>query len=173
VSKKLYLPVTLLIVFLFYAHTLNYPWKNFDENIIFDELILPMPRNLAEFEMYLREFGVMVYFEASNAFYSSIGNLRCDPIGVFISMFVEMLFQKNALAYHCLSLLLHLINTFILFICLQRCNINILIISLLTLIWSLHPTNVESVLFTCNWPALLNYCLAFTVFYLSTGEEHV
>ena len=119
-KENLFLVATLLIVFIFYAHTLNYPWRDFDENIIYKELILPIPRNLNELISYVKEFGLMVYFEASNPFYSSVSNLRVNPVGVFLTMFVEMCFQKNPFLYHCLSLFLHMVNSALLWCCLRR-----------------------------------------------------
>lgn len=119
-KENLYLIGTLLIVFIFYAHTLNYPWRDFDENIIYKELILPMPRSLNEFIRYINEFGLMVYFEASNPFYSSVGNLRVNPVGVFLTMLVQMCFQKNPFLYHSLSLFLHMVNSALLFLCLKK-----------------------------------------------------
>lgn len=172
-NKKdyIYLTATLLIVFIFYAHTVPYPFREFDESLVFRELVFPMPQSLHEFIEYGKQFGFNVYFEASNVFYSKIGNLRLTNVNCFLTMFMELCFQKKAWLYHCLSLSLHIINTGLLFLCLQRLKgLSLPIISLLALLFALHPVQIESVLFACNALALLAYGLAFLTFYLATEE---
>ena len=165
------------IVFLFFLHTLLYPWRHFDEQIIYNETILPIPRSFSTIFEYLSLFGLNNYFEASNPFYSSISNLRSDPFNFFILLFVTFLFQKNAFLYHFLSLILHVLNTGLLFLILNTtCSnssnrIKLTLISLLTLFWALNPLNIESVLFATNWPALLTYFICFLVFYLSIKQD--
>ena len=50
-------------------------------------------------------------------------------------------------------------------------NRQLIIISLLTLLFALHPVQIESVLFACNYLALLTYCFAFGIFYLILEER--
>lgn len=171
-ADYLYCFFTTLIVFLFFAHTLNYPWKYFDEQIIYNETILPIPRSIPEIFEYIKSFGLNHYFEASNPFYSTISNLRTDPINYLITFFVYCFFQKNVFAYHAFSLILHLFNTTILFLLLNRINLNSeekgtprYVPTILTLMWALHPTIVEPILFTTNWSAILTYSLCFIVIF--------
>ncbi len=121
-NKKdyIHLSCTLLIVFLFYAHTIPYPFRDFDESIVFKELIFPVPQSLHELVEYGKQFGFKTYFESSNIFYSKIGNLRCTTINSFLSMFIQLLFQKRAWCYHLFSLSLHLVNSALLWLCLRR-----------------------------------------------------
>ena len=172
--------ITALIVFVFYLHTVNYPWKYFDEQIIYNETILPIPLSFSQIFEYISYFGLNNYFEASNPFYSSISNLRCDPINNLITLFVYFFFQKNAWAYHLLSLSLHVLNTGLLFLTLRKVSLGhksetfhetslqkLFTISILTLLWALHPVNVESILFTSNWSAILTYSLCIFLLYYS------
>ncbi len=173
--------ITGLIVFLFFLHTLFYPWRHFDEQIIYNETILPIPRSLLELFEYIKQFGLNSYFEASNPFYSSISNLRSDPFNFFIILVVYLLFQKNVFLYHSLSLIFHILNSCLLFLLLNNIysgyfptsRFKFLLISCLTLFWALNPLNIESVLFSTNWSALFTYFLSLLAFYLSTtSTEH-
>lgn len=172
----IFLSISILIVFLFYAHTLNYPWKYFDEQIIYNETVFPQARSIPEIFEYLKYFGLNHHFEASSPFYSSIANLRCDPANTFMTIIVYYLFQKKALLFHLLSLIFHILNACLLFNLLNIISVKYLsnlspilkltFISALTLIWALHPLNTESILFTANWAALISYffCL-LTIYY--------
>lgn len=178
--------ITLVIVFLFYAHTLDYPWKHFDEQIIYNETILPIPYSFQQLVEYLRHFGVNNFFEASNPFYSSVSNLRCDPINNLITLFVYLIFKKSCFLYHLLSLLLHILNTALLFLIINKISITfinnqnqfqslrLLLTSILTLMWSLHPANIESILFACNWSAILTYslCTILISYFVNLGPEN-
>ena len=169
-----------VIVFLFFAHTLIYPWRHFDEQIIYNETILPVPRSLFELFEYIRLFGLNSYFEASNPFYSSISNLRSDPFNFFIMLVVFLLFQKSTILYHLLSLIFHILSTCLLFLILNRIyesyvsyhsdTLKYSLISLLTLLWAFNPLNIESVLFTTNWSALFTYFLSLLAFYLTIKQ---
>ena len=45
-----------LVITGFYIHTLFFPWRHFDEQIIYNELIYPIPKNLTEFFYYIKNF---------------------------------------------------------------------------------------------------------------------
>ncbi len=172
-EKSFYIAVP-LIVFIFYFHTLVYPWRNFDEQLIYNEAVIPILNNFSRIFTFIKTFGINNYFEASNTFYTSISNLRCDPVNNLITLFVQYLFKKDPFNYHLLSLILHAGNTYILFLLLnsfiEKYEIDkkkgLFISSSLTLMWALHPVNVESVVFATNWAALLTYFLYMVVFYL-------
>src|SRR3989338_5420994 len=130
--------INCFIVFVFYSHTLNYEWKIYDENVIFQELVFPIPKSFSEIFEYITLFGLNHHFEAGNPIYSNITNLRSDPLNSLINLFVFCLFQKNSFFYHLLSLVLHTINTSVLFILLHSIfknssKISLFLISLLTL----------------------------------------
>lgn len=151
-----------LIVFIFYSHTLNYSWKYFDEQIIYNETLLPIGRNVFEVFQYIANFGIYTFFEASNPFYSSITNLRCNPINCLISLFSYALFQRNSFHYHISSLIIHIFNSCVLFlilnkICKEKKKYKSILLASLVLLWALHPTVVESICFITNWVVILSY----------------
>ena len=162
--------LTIFIVFVFYMHTLNYPWRQFDENIFFDETLLPIPQSFTGIFEYIGLFGLNQHFEAASPIYTNIVNVRCSPVNNFILFFIFFLFQKNALAYHLASLFLHLINTSILYWIINKISRNGQAM-ILTLLWALHPVNVESVLFTTNITALINYSICMGIFFYFVNTE--
>lgn len=169
------------IVFLFFVHTLNYSWKYFDEQMIYNETLLPVPSSIIEAFNYILNFGLYNFFEASNPLYSSITNLRCNPINSLISLFAYALFQKNSFYYHLASLILHIFNTCILFFILndiyeksnqleKKNKYKLLLISSLTLIWALHPTIIEPITFITNWIGILSYSFFLLTLFLFIKE---
>lgn len=174
--ELLFLLVILSIVFFVFFHTLSTEWKNFDENIIYAETILPIPLSFSQIFEYLEHFGINNYFEASNPFYSTVFNLRNNPVNNIITLFINYLFQKKSFNYHLFLLILHLINTGFLFLLLNKIKehfnfasgnvLTLLLISVLTLIWSFHPANVEAILFVTNWPPILSYTICIFILYL-------
>ncbi|OGI18794.1 MAG: hypothetical protein A3B68_06065 [Candidatus Melainabacteria bacterium RIFCSPHIGHO2_02_FULL_34_12] len=174
--------VTAIIIFLFFSHTLNYPWKHFDEHIIYGEIVYPIAVSFSQIADYISYFGLNNHFEASNPFYSEISNLRSDPINTLITLFVYFFLKKDAFYYHLLSLLLHIFSSILLFLILNKISsdyiknsskyLRLILVSVLTLIWSLNPLNIESVLFTANWAAVLTYCLCtFLIYYFTCYES--
>ena len=107
--------LTILIVFLFFFHTLFYPWKHFDEQIIYKETLLPIPASFLQIIEFVSNFGINNYIEASNPFYTTISNMRCAPFGTLFFLIIFWLFQKSSFAYHLFSLSIHLINSFLCF----------------------------------------------------------
>ena len=183
-NNKLVYLIVVLMVFMFYAHTLNYPWRYFDERIIYDESILPIPRSFLEILDYIKYFGIHNHFEASNPFYSTISNLRGTPLDVVFNFIVFLCFKKNPFNYHLFSLILHILNSFLLcLILLTHCKTYIkkslsisdfqrkAVVIVMTLGWAFHPTNIESILFATNFGALITYflCLLVIFYYLKNS----
>lgn len=161
-NKKI-ISLICILVFGVFAHTLDFPWKHFDEQIIYDETILPIPYSLSEFFNFITQLGVNNHFEASSIFHSSVSNLRGTPLDVLFTLCVFMMFKKTAFAYHVFSLVLHIINSALCFLIINRIVKNNSYSFLLTLIWSLHPGNVESILFATNFGALVTYFFCFAL----------
>ena len=113
--KIRFLFLTLTVVFLFFFRTTFYELKGFDEIIPIKETSLPSCFSLQEIVELISILGLHQHFEALNTLYSNIVSFRCNPFGVLLQMIIQMLFQKNIVAYHNYSLVLHLINTSILF----------------------------------------------------------
>ena len=174
-SESLAIFALAAIVFIFFAHTLSYPWKHFDEQIIYNETIYPIALSLDQVFEYIQRFGLNAYFEASSPFYSSISNLRSDPMNTLTALFVYYFFQKNAFLFHLLSLILHIINSCLLFLIINKIaegftktnfyHKRIFITFILSLCWALNPANIEAILFTTNWGAILSYSFCTLVIY--------
>lgn len=166
------------IIFLFFSHTLNYPWRYFDEDIIFYENLLPIPYTFFELKEIIKSFGTTFYFESSNPIYSNIWNIRGNQFWVLFTLFIFYLLKNNAFNYHFIMLLLHMANTMICFLVISETAsaifksytkkekfITSLIAFLLALCWSLHPVNVESILFASNFGPLVSYFFCFLIIY--------
>jgi len=183
----LFLLATLLIVFIFYFPTIFYGVKLFDEITPIAELYLPICFSFTEMFELISKLGLHQHFEATNTFYSNIVSLRCNPFGNLIQMFIQCLFKNNPANYHMYSLMLHLINTAFIFLILKdiaglfhpNSNLNKMLLfltSVLTLLWALHPGNIESVLLLTNANIVLSYTFSFSVLYfyinkLAQGNE--
>ncbi len=174
---------TAAIVFIFFAHTLNYSWKLFDEEIIPKELLLPIPKSFSELIEMISLFGLNNHFIASNAFYSDITNIRSLNLGTLFNLIILWLFKGSSLKYHLFMLVLHIVNSCLCLLIIYKSlsgsikalgEIYKVIISfLLTLIWALHPANIESVLFATNYGALITYlfCFLFFLYYTNLLER--
>lgn len=174
---------TALIVFAFFAHTLNYSWKLFDEEIIFKELLLPIPKSFSELIEIVSLFGINNHFIASNAFYSDITNIRSLNLGTLFNLNVLWLFKDSSFKYHLFMLVLHIINSCLCLLIIYKSfsgsvktlgkNYKVTISFLLTLIWALHPANIESILFATNYGALVTYffCFLFFLYYTNLLER--
>ena len=174
---------TVIIVFVFFAHTLNYPWKHFDDQIIYNETLLPAPLSFHQIFEYLFYLGPINYIEASNPFYSTISSIRWTNVP--FDLFVFWLLKKSAFAYHTFSFLLHLINSCLCFLIINKTsllitkldskdqgNYRLCLVSLLTLIFALHPVNIESVLFASNFGALITYCFCLSILFYLINLNH-
>jgi len=176
--------ITIITVFLFFLHTLSYPWRHFDEQIIYNETILPVPVSFLQIIEFISNFGLNNYIEASNPFYTTISNMRCAPFGALFFFFIFWLFQKSAFTYHLFSLLIHLLNSFLCFLILNKTSLKIFnsghssnlirlsLITILSLFWALHPANIETILLATNCGALVTYlfCLLF-IFYFTDNNS--
>ena len=183
ISKKDYIFCffTNLIIFFFFLHTLNYPWKHFDEQIIYKETLLPAPDSFLQIIDYLHYLGPNNYIEASNPFYSIIYSIR--RTNVPFDLLIFWLFKKSALVYHIFSLTLHILNCFICFLIINKTSLlsaskisntnRLILVSLLTLLFGLNPLNIESILFASNFGALITYlfCLLFLLYYISLNHH--
>ena len=176
------------VVFIFYFHTLNYSWKNYDEHILYEESILPIPHSFSEIFEIISSLGLNNHFESSNAIYSNISNIRGTPADVLFCLFFFWLFKSSSLAYHTFSLILHILNCCLCFFILIKISsiqkqtpffiTRLFLVSFLTLIWALHPVNVEAILLATNFGALVTYffCFLFFLYFInlirSSGAIH-
>ncbi len=170
----LFLSLTILSVFLFYFHTIFYGVKLFDEITPFKETYLPVCFSLNEMFELISKLGLNQHFEATNTLYSNIVSLRCNPFGTFHTLLAQFVFKKNPVSYHLYSLILHLINTGLVFLIINSTGTKFTILPLMRLLtalvfsflWAVHPANIESVLLLTNYNTLLSYTLCFLTVYI-------
>ena len=164
---------TLLIVFLIYLPTLNRDWLMFDEKeIYYNESIFPTPTYFSEIPEVISTYAFNSNFESQNLMLSNIINIRSNPLGTILNILVSYFFKKNAFYHHLLSVFIHLFNTALIWFTFYTLlnfqkvlnKSNLIISSLLTLIWAVHPTNIESTMMSTNWLGLLTYSFCFIFF---------
>ena len=177
------LVAVLLIVFIFYLPSIFFGIKAFDESILLKESYLPVCYSISEIIELISNLGLHQHFEAANTLYSNIVSVRCNPFNTLLVLITQLILQKNILLYHLYSLVLHLANTALFFLILQKAasihfkkansKLTTLIICLFTLLWAIHPVNIESVLLLTNYTAILSYtlCLLTAYFYITSLEK--
>lgn len=166
-----YLSGTLAITFLVYFFSLFRQWQAFDERVIYNETIFPIPTKFNEIYEIIKTFVFGYHVESTNSFFSNFITVRSNPLAGALYVFVSFFLKKSAFLYHLFQLLLHLSNTFLVWLIFSKVvkifNLTLplknLFISLFTLLWSLHSVNTEAILLTTNWGALLTYsiCLLY------------
>ena len=174
----LFITVTVLIVFAFFFHTVFYGLKAYDELTTFDEGYVPLCYSLSEMFELISLLGLNHCFEAANTLYSNIISFRCTPVGVFLYMLHMFIFKKSPVSYHLYSLTLHLINTVLIFLIIKNVSRSfaslritpgiLFTTSLLTLLWALHPVNLESILLLSNSNIVLGHTFCLLSFYTFT-----
>lgn len=174
-NKDLYLLATISIVFFIYSFSLLRPWQPFDERLLYNETLFPIPVTISEIPEVIKAFVVNYHMESMNSFFSNFMTIRSNPIAEILVVIVSFLFKKNALLYHLLQIIIHLINTALVWIILSKI-VNIragvkpapTLISIFTLIWALHSANTEAILLITNWKTIMTYtfCLLFILFEL-------
>ena len=168
----LYLTGTIFIVFLIYSFSLFRPWLPFDENSIYKEDFFLIPTKFEEIFEIINSFILKAHILSMNSFFSNHVTLRSSPLASAITIFISFFFKKNAVLWHLFQLLIHLINSTLVFLIFKKSlaipnnkkesgKLEYLTISIFTLIWALHSANVEAVLLATNWIALFTYTLCF------------
>lgn len=169
---KRYLLFCLLIVIITYSFSLNRSWQFFDERAIYNEGLLPIPVNFSEFAEVISTYGFNHHFDSQNTFFSNIINIRSAPLGEILKTMVAFFLKKNAFLYHLLQLFIHVVNTALVWMIFYTLfkfksltyKTSLLFSSLLSLIWSLHPLNIEAILLITNWNSLLTHTFSFGFF---------
>lgn len=166
----IFLIITLIIIFLIYSPSIIREWQYFDERGMFlEENLFPVSKTLSECFEIISKFSFNYHIESQNPVFSNIINIRSNPLGAALNVFILHIFKNNPTPYHLLEMLLHLINSILVwFIFLKIFNFsNIknssLMSSIFTLVWALHPSNTEAVLLSTNWTALVTYLISFSL----------
>ena len=165
--KSRNLLICLLITFFVFSFSLFRAWIFYDEYVIYDETYAPIPTSFNELLEIIRTIGLKNNFGSSNFLYSSTYVIRTNFIDVPIFMLVSLFIKKTAFLYHLLNLVFHLINTSIIFIIFRHIfnNKGGILAVFLTLLWSIHPTQIESIILSSNYSATLTYIIFFLLFY--------
>ena len=165
-------------VLLFYHHTLFYPVKAFDEITPFKELHMPVCYSISEIFELISLLGLNHHFEASNTLYSNIISIRSNPVGDFLVLLTQLICRKNPFKYHLYSLILHLLNTALIFLLINKISIDfnkannisafarLGIVSLFSILWATHPVNIESVLLLTNYNSILCNTISIIILYI-------
>lgn len=163
---------SLLIVFLTYSFSLNRGWQFFDERMIYNEGLLPTPRDFGELLEIIKTYCFTYHFDSQNTFFSNLINVRSAPFGEMLKLVTALLLKNNAFLYHLLQLSIHLINTTLVWIIFHNLfkfknlpyKSSLILSSLASLIWSLHPLNTEALMLATNWNSLLTHTFSFAFF---------
>src|SRR3990167_9903969 len=115
-SKILFLLLTLITIFSLYSFSLNREWQFFDERLIYGEGLFPIPSSISEVFEVIKTYGFNYHFDSQNAFFSNIVVMRSAPAGDFLKVLASFFFKKNALSYHIFQLILHLLNSSLIWI---------------------------------------------------------
>ncbi len=156
------------VILLIYTHSLNRPWIFYDEDAIYDEIVLPISSSFPEAIEVIKSFGFTNNLSSSNFLYSSNSVNRINLLDIPIRSLTGLFLDKNSFSYHLLNLILHILNTSFVFLILRTVFSNFknrLVIILLTLSWACHPAHVESILLSTNANATLSYLMFFILFY--------
>ena len=164
---------TLLIVSFIFLPTVNRDWQIFDEkDVYYNEGLYPTPGSLSEIFEVISTYAFNSNVESQNLTFSNIINIRSNPVGTIFHITISYLLKKNPFYYHLLGVSVHLLNTLLIWLIfykslkIQNCTdyFSYALTSLFTLIWALHPANVESVLMGTNWLSLLTYSFCLGLF---------
>lgn len=151
--------IPILIIFILYSISLTYGFRNFDEDLIIQNFFTK--KTLSE---YIEKYFLVDWHgitQAQGFTFSSIKNVHFCILERPIFYLINFLFQSTPFLFHLLSLFLHcLVTYFFIQLIFNLCQ-NKQISMFSGLIWAIHPTNVESVIWATNWPALVGAVLYF------------
>lgn len=168
--KKIILALllTLCIILLVYLPSIYRGWQFFDERLFYNEGLFPIPHSFTELLEIIKTYAFNYHIDSQNAFFSNIITVRASTTGAILNIIVSYLFKSNPIYYHILQISLHLINGALVWLIFYKLlsskKQNYIFPSLITLVWALHPTNIEAVLLVTNWPSLLTYSFCFGFF---------
>ena len=164
--------ICFVIISLLFIPTFNRPWLIYDERIISEGIYFASPITFGEIFEILNRFGFSFNTLSSNTIYSSNYITRTCPFGEILGMILNLLFGKNQILYHAFNLILHLINTCLVYFILKyyfpdskektTLLMTRFIRTTLVLIWAVHPVMIEPVLLSTNFGAGFSYMFFFS-----------
>ena len=153
----IFIPITITI--LVYFISLFYGFRNFDEdNLIKDFYVRKTFSEYVEKLLFLHLGGVS---EAHGFTFSGIKNTHVCILGLPSIYLINFLFQAKPFLYHFWGLFLHCIALFFFTWFCFNFTQNKQIAMFSGLIWSIHPTNVEPIIWATNWLQLLGAAFYF------------
>ncbi len=162
--------IPLLITFLIYAISLIYGFRNFDEDILIKNFYTHKT-----FQEYIEKFFLVHAGGASKAHgfsFSGVQNTHVCFLGMPTIYLVAYLFKANPFLYHSWSLLLHSIAVVFLVLFAHRLTQDKKIAMFTACAWTLHPTNVESIIWATNWLQCLGAGFYFFILWWITSIIH-
>ncbi|MBI2996273.1 MAG: hypothetical protein HYY52_06150 [Candidatus Melainabacteria bacterium] len=159
IKEYYFLIVPILITLIVYLVSLSYPLRNFDEDVLIKNFYVP--KTLGEYieKLFLIHFGGAT--EAHGFTFSSVKNIHVSILGIPLFYLISYLFHGKAFLFHLWDLFLHCLAVYF-FTCLcYKITSNKKIALFSALAWTLHPTNVEPVIWATNWAQLLGGALYF------------
>ena len=151
--------IPILITILIYLPSLFFGFRNFDEdNLIKDFYVRKSFGEYIGKFLFLNCGGVS---EAHGFTFSGIRNIHVSILGLPLFYIINFLFQAKPFLYHLWGLFLHCLAMFFFIKLCFNLTQNKQIAIFSGLIWSIHPTNVESVIWATNWSQPLGSTLYF------------
>ncbi len=176
------LSICVILILILHIPALSRPWLIYDEKTIIDNSLFPSPLSFFDIIETFKEFGLNFNFISSNVIYSSNSVIRSSPMSLILNTFINFCLKKNAFHYHLFILILHIINTvlvyFIIKFFLDSEHKNLfshLTLLLLTLLWAIHPLILEAILLSTNFPRLItyNFLFVFLLDFLKNREQNI
>ncbi len=160
-SYFLFIPI--LITILIYTISLTYGFRNFDEDTLIKEFCVKK-----HFSEYLEKF-LLIYSggvtQANGFAFSSIRNVHFSLLGTPSHYLLCYLLKGIPFLFHIWGLFFHLLA---LYFFTKLCYIitkNKSLALFSGIMWSLHPTNVEAIIWATNWACPVGASIYFFTLY--------
>ncbi|MBI1858568.1 MAG: hypothetical protein HYR97_05590 [Candidatus Melainabacteria bacterium] len=171
-EKYLFAASSIFFVLLIYLFSLVRPWQPFDERVLFNESLFPIPLNFNELIEIIKTFGLNYHIESMNTFFSNHLTIRSNPLAAIFVIFFSYLFKTNVLLYHLFQLLIHLVNTALVWAIFYKVfkfitqentlhKTHFALISVFAILWGIQSASTEAVLLVTNTATILTYTLCF------------
>ncbi len=155
--------IPIIVTILIYLPSLFFGFRNFDEDIIIKNFFVNKT-----FGEYIEKYFLLDLSGITQAHgftFSSIKNVHFCILERPLFYLVNFLFHAKPYLFHLLGLMLHCIVVYYFTKFSYVLNQNKQITLFCGLIWAIHPTNVEPVIWATNWPALLGAVIYFYTLY--------
>lgn len=175
-ERKLTLLFILLLTFLVYSFSLTRNWQFFDEALIFEESLFPIPSSFREVCEIITNFVLNAHIESLNTFFTSNISIRYAPIPWIILSFLMYLFKNQVFLYQLFQVLIHLINTCLVWLIFNKTadiifptsatlteRFKLSVATFACIIFSLHSANTEAVLLLTNWNVILGITICLFI----------